>query len=351
MQSPIDSPRGRLLAQYVRARIVDLRGINIGLFDYDRNNAIYFFILNGDEQIYLRYGGRDARSAMSYLDLDSLAVALDLGLKQHELWKQGKLPPREAPPPKYPQDIPLLRQEIMSGGRCVECHLVGDYELQELERAGTLDRAERMYRSPDIRTLGIELDVPKGLVVKETSGPVAQAGMRAGDRIAAVNGTPVLTFGDLQYYYDKTPRDAQRAVFTVERGGERYELLVDLPREWWVTDLSYRFLSVDPQLYFKTRALSAEAKAGYGLKAEGFASEVVEIDPAAKVYIVHELQLGDIIYSVNGVEEDALTRNVELYMKLNVRAGDAYSLKLIRNGERMDMQGKTRRWSFRKPES
>ena len=34
--------------------------VDIGLFDRDWNNAIYFFMLNADEQIYMRYGGRDS---------------------------------------------------------------------------------------------------------------------------------------------------------------------------------------------------------------------------------------------------------------------------------------------------
>ena len=36
--------------------------VDIGLFEYDRNNTLYFFLMNADEQIYMRYGGRDGRS-------------------------------------------------------------------------------------------------------------------------------------------------------------------------------------------------------------------------------------------------------------------------------------------------
>ena len=57
-----DTKRGRLLQQYVTARVTRLDGINIGLFEYDWYNTVYFFVLNADEQIYLRYGGRDVQS-------------------------------------------------------------------------------------------------------------------------------------------------------------------------------------------------------------------------------------------------------------------------------------------------
>ena len=63
MLSPKDSPRGRLLQRFVRARIVNMVGIDVGLYDFDRHNTIYFFIVSPDEQVYLRYGGRDALEA------------------------------------------------------------------------------------------------------------------------------------------------------------------------------------------------------------------------------------------------------------------------------------------------
>ena len=72
MLSPKNSPRGKLLSQYVCARITKMDDIDIGLFDRDWNNTLYYFILNADEQIYLRYGGRDSEAPDSYLNLSSL---------------------------------------------------------------------------------------------------------------------------------------------------------------------------------------------------------------------------------------------------------------------------------------
>ena len=56
--SPKNSPLGKVISQYVPVRIIRLDNVDLGLFDYDRNNPIFFFALNADEQIYLRYGGR-----------------------------------------------------------------------------------------------------------------------------------------------------------------------------------------------------------------------------------------------------------------------------------------------------
>ncbi len=98
--SPPDSKLGRLLQQYVCARITKMDSIDLGLFDFDRHNALYYFVINADEQIYLRYGGRDAESATSYLNLRSLELALEEGLRMHS---QGDIPQLERPQSLYAQ--------------------------------------------------------------------------------------------------------------------------------------------------------------------------------------------------------------------------------------------------------
>ena len=91
--SPTDSPRGKLLSQYVCGRITRMDEIDVGLFDRDWNNTLYYFMMNADEQIYMRYGGRDARSPDSYLNLGSLELALAKGLELHGQYIVKKIAP------------------------------------------------------------------------------------------------------------------------------------------------------------------------------------------------------------------------------------------------------------------
>ena len=65
---------GKQLSQYVCLRIVRMDDVDVGLFDRDWNNTIYFFALNADEKIYFRYGGRDSASPDTYLNMDSLEL-------------------------------------------------------------------------------------------------------------------------------------------------------------------------------------------------------------------------------------------------------------------------------------
>ena len=348
MLSPKDSPLGKLLEQYVCVRITRMDDVDVGLFDRDWNNAVYFFALNAEEQIYFRYGGRDSASPDTYLDLHSLEAALGDGLGMHRRYLGGelKLPPR--PQAFFPRQIPLLAQRTFAQRQCVECHLIGDFQNIQREQAGTLDKLTHLYRSPDIKTIGIFLDVPKGLVVKEARDAAQAAGMKAGDRITALDGAAVATFGDLQYRYDKVDRKADKIRIAVDRGGSAVELTVGLPPRWWWTDLRFRQSSVDPRLDFEDRALTGEEKRRLGLPPDGFASQVKHVAELARALKTHELRVGDVIAAVNGVERDEQANTAELYLKLNVKAGDSAMLDVIRDGQRMKMQLNTHILSFRK---
>jgi len=346
--SPKDSPLGKQLSQYVCVRIVRMDSVDVGLFDRDWNNTLYYFMLNADEQIYMRYGGRDPASADTYLNLSSLELALKQGLELHRQYLKGELKKSERPKPLYPREIPMLVERTLGRNQCVECHLIGDFQNLQREQEGTLDKLTHMFRSPDIKTLGIQLDVPKGLVVKEARGAVQSAGMKPGDRIAALNGTPVWTFGDLQYYYDKVNRKSDSIVITVDRSGTRVPLSVALPLRWWLTDLRYRQSSVEPRTYFEDRPLTDAEKRSHGLKTDGFASEVKFVADFAKTMKSNELRTGDIIFGVDGAERDELANTADLFIKLRKTPGDSITLDILRDGQRMKSQLVTYRMSFRK---
>jgi PDZ domain len=323
--------------------------VDIGLFDRDWNNTLYYFIMNSDEQIYMRYGGRDSRSTDAYLNLSSLELALERGLELHGRYQRGELKRTERPQPRFPREIPLLVERTYKRNNCVECHLIGDYQNIHREQDGKLDKLTHLYRSPDIKTLGIHLDVPKGLVVKEVRDAVEAAGMKAGDRITGLNGTPVWTFGDLQYHYDKVQRNAERIQITVDRDGKSIDLSIVLPERWWWTDLTFRQWTVEPRVYFESIPLTESEKREHGLvERGGFASRVKHVDMFAEMTKSHELRIGDIVFGVDGVERDTVANTAELFVKLRKAAGETVTLDLIREGKRMQMKLKTYRMGFRK---
>ena len=322
--------------------------VNLALFDHDKYNTLYFYAMNADEQIYLRYGGRDSSGHTAYLDLDSLALALQQGLELHEKYKAGDLPAKPKPDAIYPTDFPLLMQRTLGAGRCVECHLIADFRNQQRELDGIGDRRAYMYRSPDIKRVGIRLDVPRGLIVGEASGAAAAAGVRAEDLITHIEDERVYTFGDLQYHYDRLDRDAKQVHLVVERDGEQNAVTVELPPYWWFGNLSYRQWTIEPRVYFESQPLTPAEKRALDLPEEGFASRVTEVEGIAALMGAHNLEEGDIVYSVDGEHRDEHADRVELHIKLRKQSGADVELGVIRDGERTTMPLKTARMSFRK---
>ena len=333
------------MSQYVCVRITRMDNVDIGLFEHDRHNPLYYYILNSDEQIYMRYGGRDSEALETYLNLDSLELALKKGLEIHA--KGTPKSPR--PTPDFAKNYSMLVERTFARGQCVECHLIGDYQNLHRERDHSLDKMTHLYRSPDIKTIGIHLDVPKGLLVAKAQGPVAAAGMQPGDLITAVSGTPVYTFADLQHYYDKTDRHtAKQVVFTVERAGQTKDLTVQLPPRWWWYDVTYRQSSIDPRLYFGCQPLTPEDKTKHQLDPNGLACKVTRVDNFAVTVKSHSLQVGDIVYAVNGVDHDEFANTAELYMKLYMTPGNTAKLDVIRGESKIQSTLLSYRLSFRK---
>lgn len=343
--SPPASPRGKLLQQYVCARITTMETADLRLFEFDRHNALYYFIMNSDEQIYMRYGGRDSKSPDAYLDLRSLELALRQGLEMHR--DRTAIAPAPRSEPLYARDIPLLFERTIKRNQCVECHLIADYQLQHREFEGKLDAVTDLFASPDIKVVGIDLNVPEGLVVGRSRGAAAEAGLRAGDTITHLEGVRVRTFGDLQYRYGKVPRDAATIRLGVSRAAEQRTLTVALPPRWWYSDIAYRHWTTDPIVHFQSKPLEEAEKRALRLPSRSFASKVTHVDLFREL-ATPELRPGDIIVGVDEAREDGLADTAELYIKLHCRAGGEATLHLLRDGEPMTSRLQIERQSFRK---
>lgn len=325
-----------------------MEGIDISHWTFDRHNSLFYFITNADEYIYMRYGGRDSEAAESYLSLESLELALAAGLKRHEKYKNGELSPRPRQAPSYPRDIPLLKKYVLGERGCVECHHIADYKAQQLEQHGELNKLRTMFPYPDIRTVGIHLDVPQGLVVDRASAEARFAGMESGDRIVNVNGTAVFTFADFQFEYEKIARDAESFTVVVERDNESHELTITLPPKWWYYDVDFRYWSIDPLMYFDAEPLGAEKKQELGLADDSMACEVTEVNSIGPSFGFHSLKVGDVITAVNGIKTDKTTGDAMLYLRLNLTPGDSAELTVRREDETMQMELQTKRQFYRK---
>lgn len=339
-----------LLKQFVLARINDMRGINLAKFDFDRHNAVYYFIINSSEDIYLRFGGRNTSASDAYLDLKSLELALSLGLNEHQASLSGKRPHDPPVPPVFPRDVPGLRENVVLRNRCVECHHIAHFQTTVAEKLGELVKKRDMFRYPEFERLGIKIDIPRGLLIKETSGPAEQAGLRPGDLIQSLNHHRVLTVADVQYRLNQVDRDSKALPVSVLREDRSTSYLVDLPPDWWFTELLHRNLTINPLVHFEEENLTTAQKQKLNLPVDNFASRITHVPVEALLEEAHTLEEGDIIIAVAGKEKDILGLGAKIHIKLSHKSGSTLELVILRDGRRQTLPLKTSRQVFRRVE-
>ncbi len=342
----------QLLSKYVCVRVTELNGIDLGLFDFDGMNTIYFFVLNADEQIYLRYGGGEnssknaTRPLDEYLSTPSFELALQLGLRQHKLYQQGKLPKQPRPPARFPRDVRSIKVNYIDKGKCFHCHFPRHYGWGDLDALGQFDKSKEVWTFPELTKIGIHVDVDKGVVLKKTQGAVREAGMKPGDKILAVNDQPVLTYGDLHHRYHKVSFDAKEVKFTVQRDSSKRDIHVSLPKDWRITDVGHRIWRLRVSPGFNANTLSASAQNRLGLKIGGLSARVwrVRENGRSGPFMAGGkagLRPGDIIYAVDGAEIDKeFGQNLYAYIKIRKKVGETIRLKVLRGSKRLEFSYK-----------
>jgi hypothetical protein len=335
------NPKGKiakLLREFVCVRVEDMTNVDIGLFDFDPDSTLYCFIINADEQIYMRYGGRDDSDAEKFLNMESLEIALERGLDQHKKYAAGELAKVDKPASKAPADYPEVKNGPMAKGQCVHCHQLGAGKTKLLQSQGKLDRLKDLWVYPDVKRLGIELDPKEGLAIDDVDGAAKDAGLKKKDEITKLDGKPVYTFGDLQYLLDKHPADSKTLKLTVLRKDAEVEVEIALDKWWRVTDISRRSVlhAVEPFPEFWGKQLDDATRTKLGLKDGEFGLEVTKFWVKTNAQNAG-LQVGDIVYGVDDITTSEYTTSPTTWIKLNRNAGDNVKLKVWRAGKKLEV--------------
>ena len=81
----LDREIADLAREFILVRLVNMRGVNLNVFDFDYDLTWAAFLMNAEEKIYGRFGGRDPDSPDRYLTLAGLKYALRAALAAHRL--------------------------------------------------------------------------------------------------------------------------------------------------------------------------------------------------------------------------------------------------------------------------
>ena len=331
-------------------RLVQMNGVDLKTFQFDYDQTWCVFFLNTDGTIYGRYGTRADRGnqSMTHISIASLKKSMERALKLHADYPVnkaqlvGKL--GREPAYRYAQKIPGLQDKPERAtpekhNSCIHCHMVQANARRSKWQEGRLEY-EDIWIWPLPENIGLKMDVDDGLLVKSvaTRSPAAQAGIRTGDELVALNGQRLLSQADIQWVLHNAPVETQLVVSLI-RAGETVEQTIMLRGDWKESDLSWRASSgIGLRHGFQTEPLSNKQKQERGIAADALALRVRNFFLNAGRLRESGVLVGDVIVEVDGKSDFANESQFLAYLRLNHPPGDRLKLTLLRGQDRHDVE-------------
>jgi hypothetical protein len=227
------------MQQFVPVRVLQMNGVDIGLFQFDYDLTFAAVFLNANEQIYSRYGGRDHQSSDNRISLAGLKNTMREVLALHE--KQKRVSASPAPRKKMtPEDFPTVPPTLKAGGSCIHCHQVNEFRWRADKLQGTFSK-ESLWGYPLPENVGLTLDVDRGNLVKAVAPDAAahKAGLQAGDVLEMVNGVATISQADVQWGLFNAPVEGRFSI-QFRRYGQPQTGTIEVVRGWKRTNNIWR---------------------------------------------------------------------------------------------------------------
>jgi serine protease Do len=310
-----------------------MRGVNLSVFDFDYDLTWAAFFLSPEEEVYGRYGGRDARSPDSLMSLAGLRHAMSAALAAHR--RAAKTDLRPGQPSRTADQYPAAQRRPADS--CIHCHHVYDFRRESLQAQGKW-RLEELWVYPEPAKVGLTLDLDEGERVQAVARDSAadHAGLRAGDRLLSVNGVTVAALADVQFGLHRAGDSGEIPVAWL-RAGKTMRGLLRVGPGWRKTDISWRWSlrGLEPSSWVHGEDLTASEKMKLGLPEQqlAFYEGNFVSAPARQAGI----RQNDVILGVDGKRLEMTAQQFEAYIKLNYKVGDRLTYNILRAGQRVDV--------------
>ena len=328
-------------------RLTRIDSEDLNLFEFDYDLTLMMFFMDAEERVYARYGGRDADDADHRQSLAGLRYTMQAVLDAHGAASK-EFAPRSEGGSKRVREIqgdPRGRRERggKGGHDCMHCHQVKESLQRNLERTGKWSR-EMIWRFPLPQTLGFDVELDRGNVVKEVKAgsPGAKAGLAAGDVLRRVGDIPTHSFGDVQFALDRAPVRGEIDV-TWTRAQQSKTARIALGEGWRKSDVSWRPSAQHmlPAARLDGVDLGAEEKKALGLAPEQLAfRQEARIRPQAEAAGIRE---GDIVIGLDDLRLDMNSTQFQHFVRRSYLIGDRVKVNLFRDGKRMALEMELRR--------
>ena len=336
--------------KFISVRQVEMKGVDLSLFQFDHDLNWAAMFLNGDGTVYARYGTQSEQGADAYNSIAGLKATMERVLKLHADYPNNKqaLAGKRAEQKSYHTalDMPGMNRqaslkELTTKQNCIHCHMIHDAENQHAQQSGTFSH-DLLWRYPLPDNVGLTIDGDSGVRIAavEPGSPAADAGLESGEDVTHVNGQPITSIADVQWVLHHLPNDDVALKVTGSRSGPR---ALALAKGWKRTDISWRgsLWSVSPMLRVWMPPLEADKRQKLGIPDDEGALLVKFINsgkPGGKAAKDSGLRLNDVVVEVDGKPVAMENNQFNTYVKLNYEVGDELPLTVIRNGKRKQLR-------------
>jgi hypothetical protein len=334
---------------FVCVRVVQTKGLDLELFQYDYDMSWAAMFLNSDGTIYGRYGTRVASGpgSDSHLSLPSFRKAAERALALHQAYpgNRQQLAGKLGGEPEYarPELIPGLEQRAVGATtrqNCIHCHMVKEYALRAKWQAGKLSLADLMvYPMPD--SIGIKIDVDDGLRIRSVTpgSPAAVAGLKDDDELVSLNGQPLISLADIQWVLHTSPSETELKA-QLRRGGQSLEKKLTLRGDWKRSDIAWRASSwYGLRQGLKVEPLPAAEKSSRGLDGDALALVIKGLFGLGGQKLQQlGLKTGDVIVAVDGKSQAMNESEFLIDLRLQHGPQDSVKFTILRGAERKELQ-------------
>ena len=328
----MDKEISDLAKQFVLARITNVRGVDLTIFDFDYDLTWMAFFMNADQHVYSRFGGRDHENAEKALSLKGLKYSMRKALVAYKSDPKAKAE-RLKKPFRNVEDYPAARR--VKKGTCIHCHQVHDFDREWRIQKKTWSK-ERIWVYPPPENVGLVLHPDQGDLVKAVlpKSPAAKAGIRANDVLQTVGDHTVNSYGDVQYQLNRAPQHGKLAV-TWKRGDQIMSGHLSLPSGWRKSDISWRgsMWGLEPQAHVYGKNLTVEEKKKLGLSPKRLAFYQGNYVPPRSRQA--GIRARDVIIGVDGKKLEMTMLQFNVWVRLNFKDGDRIVFNVIRRSKRM----------------
>jgi serine protease Do len=336
-----DEEVAKVAREFVCVRMQSMNGVNITLFQFERDLTWMAFFMDAQDRFYARYGGREDSEAESHLTKESLVRTMKQVLELHRTGDVQKSRYEPEPQPlRTPEDIPTMGPMLAKrkDSKCIHCH---DVKVQELKHAQQLGqfRRDMVHTYPAPSAVGIELDADRQNKVRAVTkdSPAARAGVRSDDTVLSADGERILTFADFTRVLELTPAESVLPL-KVQRGDQKIDATLKLSGAWKRTsDPSWResLHVAGPNGGFWGHKLSDAERKKVGVPAGKMAVLVTFI------WGEHTRQAGikkdDVVVKFDGLTDDMTIAQLHAQLNLNRNYGDKVLITVRRAGKEHEL--------------